>query len=323
MSLSYAERLACVVALSLGLLQLAAELLLRIAAPFLLRLFGTFSVRQRERALYIVQLIPFVFALAFTASITAPRYIANETNFGREGVGWLCLSLTLAFYSWWAIKIVSAALITRRTAIFNRDCKVGSDAIATSSATPILMSEGSGARVALVGFIRPFIVISRSLMEHSGVDPFAWDIVFEHERAHAAQRDNWKLLSLYCLPRLNLKVSQGRTWMQLWQNSSEWAADEDAVRGSTDRALLLAGTLVTLARSRSANPNVVCTYLVNADSELAERVERLIRFTPQKTLPHGVKPYVILGSVVVTTAILIVSLTPALGELPEHLLHLG
>jgi beta-lactamase regulating signal transducer with metallopeptidase domain len=149
-------------------------------------------------------------------------------------------------------------------------------------------------------------------------------VVFDHERSHAAQGDNWKLLSLHCLPRLNLRLPSGKTWMQLWQNTAEWAADEDAVQGNRGRALLLAETLVRLARLTSAAvPAVACTYFVCQESELALRVERLIENQPRVPAVSGYRFGIALGCVLAAVLGVLVNLAVLLHDVPERLLHLG
>ena len=329
MELTYAARLACLVAVSMGLLQVSVEGLLWACSSVVVRLLQGLPLRHRERSLYVVQLLPFLFALLFTTSISATQYLLHETNFASEKVGTLCLGIALTVYCLWAIRIVLGGSVIFHTTRFSRACRRSADRLddisrRPSTQLPVLTATGSGPRVALVGLIHPFILISRSLMDQGGLDAQALDIVFEHERSHAVQLDNWKLLSLCFLPRLNLKVSQGKTWMQLWQNNSEWAADEDAIRGNSARSLLLAETLVSLARSHPAQERrLAYNCLVNAETELAQRVERLIHRTSEQPEPRSFKRYLMLGCATVVAVIVLLSLTSALGEVPEHLLHLG
>jgi beta-lactamase regulating signal transducer with metallopeptidase domain len=148
--------------------------------------------------------------------------------------------------------------------------------------------------------------------------------VVDHERSHAAQRDNWKLLSLHFLPRLDLRLPGRKTWMQLWQSTAEWAADDDAVGGNSTRALMLAETLVALARTHSsAGRQIACTYLVCEDTELALRVERLLHRAPDMPLTQLHKIGLLLGVIALGVVSISAVFSSALRYLPEHLLHLG
>jgi beta-lactamase regulating signal transducer with metallopeptidase domain len=208
---------------------------------------------------------------------------------------------------------------------FSRACRRDGQGLAGSPGqTPILTFSGPSHRVALVGLLRPFIFISRSLVEDGGLDPLALEVVIDHERSHAAHRDNWKLLSLHCLPRLNLTLRGGSTWMQLWQNAVEWAADEDAVRGSRTRAFQLAETLVYFSVHAAAQVSrIASTALVCRETDLVTRVDRLINEDPVPPVQDHRLAAVTFWTLLGAAAVLLTMLTPWLHELPEHILHLG
>jgi hypothetical protein len=324
MALSYSLRVACVIALSLGLLQISFEVLLRLASPLVLRLIKSLSLRNQERSLFIVQLTPVILALLLTAFFLVPQYIANETNFAAERVGWFCLLFALAFYLGWTVKLLHALRMVIQTTVYSRGYRRSANISPVLGRTPIIIVAGPSPRVALIGLVRPFISISGSLLGPNGLPPQALQIVLDHELSHAAQRDNWKLLALHCIPRLDIRPSQNKTWMQLWQNAAEWAADEDAVVGNRDRALLLAETLVALARvSSTTRPQVLCTYLVCEDTDLVLRVERLLHTPPQPTSFSAGKLAATCSLMALLAAASFATLSFILRDLPEHLLHLG
>jgi hypothetical protein len=325
MALSYSLRLVCLIVVSAGLLQLALELLLWIGSPLLLRLMTSLPVRRRERTLYLVRLMPFVLAMLVTVSFCVPWYLSNETNFAAERVGSFCLVLAAAVSAWYGVTALAGLRIALRTMLFTRACRRDGQGLTTSSdLTPVLTFSGPTHRVALVGLVRPFIFISRGLVEDGGLDPLSLEVVLDHERSHATQRDNWKLLSLHCVPRLNLRLPSGSTWMQLWQNAAEWAADEDAVRGSSSRAFQLAETLVFFTvHAASRNTKIASTALVCREADLVTRVERLINRDAGSSAQGNRYAAVAFWTLLVATALFLATLTPWLHELPEHLLHLG
>ena len=325
MALSYSLRLVCLIVVSAGLLQLAFELLLWIGSPLVLRVLTSLPIRQLERALYLARITPFVLAILVTVAFCVPWYLSNETNFAAERVGSLCLLLAAAVSAWYGISALAGLRIALRTMFFTRACKRdGRGVLADPKQTPILAFSGPAHRVALVGFVRPFIFISSSLVEDGGLDPLALEVVLDHERSHAAQRDNWKLLSLHCLPRLDLRLPGGRTWMQFWQNAAEWAADEDAVRGSSARAFRLAETLVFFSvHTASRIPKVASTALVCRDGDLVTRVERLINRESVSSPQHHRLVAAAFWTLLLAAGIFMMTMAPWLHELPEHLLHLG
>jgi hypothetical protein len=323
MVISYSLRVTCLIGVTVALLQVTMELLLWIGAPVVLRVIQSLPLRQRERTLYLVQLLPVIVSILLTGLFFLPHYVRNETNLAPEHVGRLCIVLAASLYVWWGARIVRGIRMVSRTILFSRACRLGGDH-SVPLAPGIVIVSGQTPRVALVGLRRPFILISKSLLDKGGLDPLALQVVLDHERSHAMQRDNWKLLSLYCLPRLNLRLPGRKTWMQLWQSTAEWAADDDAVGGISSRALMLAETLVALARTPSTvGQQVACTYLVCEDTELALRVERLLHRTPDMSLTQLYKTGLVLCFVALCVAAVLAAFSSAVRYLPEHLLHLG
>jgi hypothetical protein len=323
MALSYSLRMLCLIAVSTGLIQIAVEALLWMSAPCILRFLDDLPVRTRERMLYLVHVAPCGLALLFTFFFCLPRYIADETNFASENIGWLCILVAIAIALWWTMSVFAGLRMALRTMRFTRACRRDAQRLAyPSEPVPVLAFAGMARWVALVGLMRPFILISKSLIEEVGLHPLALEVVLDHERSHAAQGDNWKLLSLHCLPRLRLKLPGGSTWMDAWQNIAEWAADDDAVRGDRNRAFTLAQTLVTLSRYTTERTQVVMTALLCKEAQLASRVERLIQSEP--TPRTSARPYValLLGSAIVSIVTFLVAFTPWLRDLPEQILQL-
>jgi Zn-dependent protease with chaperone function len=323
MALSYSLRLICLILSCLGILQFAAEFILWALAPLLLRLAARSSARQREQTIYAVQILPAYLAISCVALAFVPNYILHETNLASERVGWFCLAFAAAIAGWYGAGLYRGVHMLMVTTRFTRACKRSSERLPTShEQPPILTFRELPNRLALIGLLRPFILISSSLLE-GDLDPLALEVVLDHERAHAVQHDNWKLLSLQSLPRLNLVLRNGRTWMQLWRNAAECAADDDAVRGETARALLLAEALVSFSRYTSSEESpFVSTALVCGETDLVHRVERLIQPVPPSNAEEGRKGLVLLCSTL-AGVIALTMLLPFLGDLPEHILHLG
>jgi hypothetical protein len=323
MSLSYSLRLLCLVIVSAGLLQIGLELLFWICAPLLLRLLSSLPVRQRERSLYMVHLAPFVLALLSTFFLCVPEYVSNETNLAPEKVGWLCVLLAISVSIWWGFGAFAGLRIAVRTRRFTRACEYdGQPFVSAPGQTPIFTFPGTTHWLALVGLVRPFIFMSRSLIEEEGLNPLALEVVLDHERSHAKHLDNWKLLSLHCLPQLGLRLPGGSTWMELWQNTAEWAADDDAVRGDSTRAFVLAETLVAFGRHAAARSQIVSTALVCREAELVLRVERLIHREPGSYAQCRHSMTIALWSAICAAGIFLAVLVPWLHNLPEQLLHL-
>ncbi len=135
MALSYSLRLVCLIVVSAGLLQVALEILLWIGSPLLLRFLAILPIRQRERALYLVRLAPFVLAMLITVSFCVPWYLSNETNFAAERVGSLCLVLAAGVSAWYGISAFTGLRIALRTVLFTRACRRDGQGVLTPSGT--------------------------------------------------------------------------------------------------------------------------------------------------------------------------------------------
>ena len=308
MALSYTLRLVCLIVVSTGILQTAFELVLWISSPFLLRRLTSLPARLQERLLYSLQLTPFVGAVLLTGLLCVPQYLRTETNLAPENVGWLCLLLTAIVLTRLGFAAFRSLRIAVRTMHFSRACRRSGQSVRyANNHIPIYTLQEPAYQVALIGLINPFVCISRLLMEDGSLSALALDVVLDHERSHARHRDNRKLLSLHAIPRLNLRLSGGGTWMRHWQNAAEWAADDDAVRGDRTRAFLLAETLVALTRRAvMPDPGMICTGLVCGGSQFAVRIDRLIQRVPP-CRQHPSLPKVLALTVLIFGAALVIT----------------
>jgi beta-lactamase regulating signal transducer with metallopeptidase domain len=325
MALSYTLRLVCLIVVSTGILQTALDLILWIGSPFLLGRLTSLPARQQERLLYLLQLTPFVGAALLTSLLCVPQYLHTETNLAPEKVGWLCLLLAAMVVTWFGFAALRSLRIAVRTMHFSRACRRSGQIVRyADNHTPIYTFQEGSHRVALVGLFNPFVCISRHLMEDGSLSALALDVVLGHERSHALHRDNWKLLSLHAIPRLNLTLPGGGTWMRHWQSAAEWAADDDAVQGDSTRAFLLAETLVALTRQAAVPiPGMICTGLVCGGSEFARRIDRLIQRVPPCRPQRSFPEVLVLAAMALGAALAIATLSPWLQNLSERLLHLG
>jgi len=324
MILSFAARLVCVAVVITGLIHIALELLLWLTAPFVLRRSEALPARLRERLLYILQLVPILAGVTLGWAVGIPRYIGSESNHDAESVGWMCVAGAIGFGIWYCSALLRGLAVAGRTLLFARRCrKVSTPVSFARASTPVLSYPGKAYSVALVGLFRPFILISDGLLGEGGFSASAMEVVLEHETSHATHRDNWKLFSLCCVPRLGLRLGNGRTWTDLWRAAAEWAADDDAVRGDRARVLVLAETLLSVARHGAQPARRVCMALECDQQDLVARVGRLLDRPKQTALPEsrGAICAVMVGAVAFVGAT--VGLLLSSHELLERMLHLG
>lgn len=319
MILSYTLRLLCLLLIVSGLLHLALQLGLARNARSILRRLKAAPARRQERVLYLLQTGPPLASTFIAAALCIPGYLRYEPHQAAEGVGWLCLLAAGVVGLWFGSGLLRGLRITLRTLHFTRTCRRRGQLLPTpGSGTPLLTVTDPDCPLGLIGFLRPLILISQDLVQPGGLHPRALPVALDHERSHALHFDNWKLLSLSFLPRL-----PADPWQQPWQAASDWAADDDAVRGDPARSLLLAEALVRAARSvRPSRASVIRTALTTAEAGLAARIDRLIH--PRHASPAaGNSPLPALAALALITVGAAAAASPCIYGLSEALLHLG
>ncbi|HEY1757997.1 MAG TPA: hypothetical protein VGG72_21695 [Bryobacteraceae bacterium] len=320
MTLSFTLRLLCLLTVLSGFIYAAAQLLLSLNARFILSRLEAATARRRECILYLVQIAPLLLAIMIANAFCLPEYLRYEPTRETESVGWLCLLLAAAVVLWFVSTLVSGLRMALRTLDYVRACQTSGHVIRhTSQSTPVLALAEANPPFALVGFMRPLILVSADLLEAGGLDADALRVALDHERSHAEHHDNWKLLSLSFLPRLPVDP-----WLWHWQRAADWAADDDAVRGDSARSLLLAQALVYTARAvRNSRPSVICATLTSAETGLAVRVGRLLH-PPQPSRPAPASLHLGLVALLLLLAgAAVISFPWTIYSLFERILHLG
>lgn len=318
MNLSYLLRLLCLLVVVIGAIHALVQMVLAACARPLLRLLGSVSSRTRERALYLLQIAPLPAGLFFAGALCMPQYLRLEPSSERESVSLLCLLLAASVVLWFGVFAFRGLRIALRTHRFVRDVSRSARASVSHGRLPVLTLREAGPLIALVGFFRPSVLVSRSLLAGEVLDTAALALVLDHESSHAAHRDNWKLLSLRLLPGFGFNP-----WLHPWQAAAEWAADDDAVCGDPARRLLLAETLVRVARSGPASrPPILHTAFMCREEELASRVGRLLG---ESAASRPVRRSLVLAGSGFALSLLAAAVvfSPWVYALSESILHLG
>jgi hypothetical protein len=303
--------------------QIFLQLILALAARPLLRLMREASERQRERALYLLQVGPVLMAFFFAGAVFLPQYVRHEPGAGAERVGWISVLLASGVLLWFGTTAARGLRVAGRTMRFVRASKrAGQDSGIRRSGIPVISLPNEWPVVALAGLLHPVILIPQDFLESSGLSEEALELALDHERSHAACMDNWKLLSLSFLPRIPFDPA-GSTWFEQWQRAAECAADDDAVRGDSARRLLLADTLLRIARTvHPPQSPMIYTALISRNEELAARIDRLIRnpVFPSASQRSILPQYIAVTLLIVGT---VVAISPWIYGVSELILHLG
>jgi hypothetical protein len=261
MTVPYVLRLLWLCLASFFLLHLAFALAVSAVAPWAIRHAQRMRAQAGARLLLALRLLPAGLASIVVAGICAPSYLWLEPDASAEEVGLVFLGVALVGGGLWAAGLVRAARAAVRSRRWLRDCPrmIQSDA-------PVLM---------LAGVLRPRLVVSRGVV--GALAPEQLSVALRHEWAHRISHDNLKRLVLLGMPDVLPGVHGLRALDLAWARLAEWAADDRAVGGSSQRSLALAAALVRVARMGSAPRHpAVATSLMADGQELAARVDRLL-----------------------------------------------
>ena len=178
--------------------------------------------------------------------------------------------------------------------------------------------------LAVAGLFSPRIVLSQHLVDNPAFSPQLLEIALAHEKAHIRHHDNLKrfVLTSLALCGLGMKGS-----LQHWRHAAEHAADDDAVSGSSSRAILLAEALLVAART--VPPQRMYRFslgLLPHEEELDHRIGRLLQgdsvLPPAAATSSGQLIYAA-AFLLASTCALLHLYAASLHKVAEYLLHLG
>jgi hypothetical protein len=248
--MSYLLRMVCVCAATFFLLHLAAALLVRALTPLALQMVKLTTAANGARMLFVLRLLPIAAALSVVLALCVPSYLRFERD-APESVGLACLLLAASC----AAMLLASALRGTRALI----------------STWRLTREPGGAIFALVGFVRPQMLISAEV--RASLSKAQMEAAILHEEAHRRARDNWKRLAMVLTPALGFSKLEAA-----WARHAEWAADDAAMEGEPSRALALAEAMVHVAKlSNGHRTHLPVSSLVAGKDELSKRIERLLK----------------------------------------------
>ncbi|MGH9709665.1 MAG: M48 family metalloprotease, partial [Candidatus Acidiferrales bacterium] len=197
--------------------------------------------------------------------------------------------------------------------------------VVSNEQAPVLVVDTDAAVLALAGVIRPRVVVSRSVLQ--ALVPPQIDAALEHERAHQFSRDNLKRLLLLLAPSI-FPFSRGFAAMdRSWARFTEWAADDRAAAGDSQRSLSLAEALVRVARmGPSSRTSLFVSSLIEDGSDLFIRVDRLLGLeSSAENAPRKTRALLAGISLVIAGLVLAAIMRPAtlysVHRLLEHLIR--
>ena len=277
MILPYLLRLSCLCFASFFVLNLAAGLLVRIFSKSAIRLAESRAPRAAARYLIVLRLLPFALAALFVFALCVPSYLWLEPAAASEQVGFLSVVLGVLGAAVWLVSIArsihSLIVSWRRNRLY---LLAGADTTIPGESSSLLVVESHAPLLAMSGLFRPRMLISRGVLQTLSSEELSAALL--HEHAHRTSRDNAKRLLLLLAPDIFPFFHPLRALEHSWSRLAEWAADDEATSGDSNRAVSLASALVQVARMGSA-PRMpyLSTSLLACDHDLSARVDRLLR----------------------------------------------
>ena len=264
-------------------LALAWFLLLNVTASAAVAFVSSWLSRRHHAgspALWLaLRLAPAVLSLAFVAIVFLPSYWRYEPRQDVEG-----FDLTLTALAAVALAIGGSAAARgvtawRRAARRTETWMRGSRPLAIEGTTlPAFAIEANAPMMALVGVLRPRLLITRPVLEALNDEELR--AASAHELGHWRALDNLKRLAMRAAPDLLSATDAARAIERRWAAASEHAADRFAGESGPARCAL-ASALVKVARLTP--PAVSIAEPISAlveGGDIPSRVRRLLDDAP-------------------------------------------
>ncbi len=197
--------------------------------------------------LLALRLLPAAGGLLLTLGIVAPAFLRFEpvhdaeqpgpalVALGAAGIVVLCVGGT---------RILRAVVLTRR--LRQQWLARGSALPALRGDTPAHLIDIPYPLVAIVGILRPVLVVSRKVAGECSADEVS--LIAAHERAHLRARDNLKRLIIDGCPDILRWTRTGHELTAAWSAAAEDAADDVATGDDRRARIALASVLLRVAR---------------------------------------------------------------------------
>ncbi|MGH9592010.1 MAG: M56 family metallopeptidase, partial [Bryobacteraceae bacterium] len=285
MILPYLLRLLCLAFASFFLVHATLASCVRLLSSKAVKSAG--NMRPRNAAWFLLgfRLLPALLGLFIVLAICVPGYLWLEPEATAEQVSMAFVIAGIFGAAIWMVSLRRVARAVAGSMAFTRRTRgeaESEDHIGHYSRTIVV--EGAAPVLALAGVLRPRLVISRGVLE--ALPDEEMEVALRHEIAHRTSSDNLKRLLLLLAPEPLPGMRMFQALDRAWSRYTEWAADDRAVAGDSQRSLSLASALLRVARMGAApRTSALMTSLVAGDSDLSARVDRLLLREPPREAP--------------------------------------
>jgi Zn-dependent protease with chaperone function len=277
MILPYTTRLLCLCFATFFVVHALSWLVVRSLSSTAVRVAETMKPRRSARLLFVLRIAPAAVTLFLVLGFCVPSYVWLEPDIAGERVGLACLLAAALGVAVWSASLLRGMVSVVRTQRYIRRCGSARQASCVGQGPQeLLVMNNTAAVMAVAGVVHPRLVVSQDVMD--ALSDEQREAAFRHEAAHGVSRDNLKKLLFLLSPDVLPFVSSLTALERSWARFTEWAADDAAVDGNQNRALSLASALVRVAKlGVQPTPSYLLSSLVDNDSDLVTRVDRLLR----------------------------------------------
>jgi Zn-dependent protease with chaperone function len=246
------------------------------------------AATDQARALLRVRLLPAVFATCATL-LSGASFLYFEPRERPETMG-LVLSALAAFAAGMlTISIVRTVRLILQTRRAMSAWTAHAQPLAIPGiALPTFCVDTGFPIVAVVGILRPQLVVARAVLETCSAEEL--QAIFAHERAHITRGDNLARALFAITPDLIAPLPLARRLAQDWHEAAEESADDRAAELGPNGRVILAQALIKVARiAPTLKVGELPASALYRGENIDRRVRRLLapRPAPAATLPIG------------------------------------
>jgi len=321
MNAAYLFRMACLSLASFFLVNGVAGAATALFSSAAIRIAEAMRPRSAARFLFILRMLPAVLGITVVLGLCVPSYLWLEPQIASERVGFACLLLAALAVGACSRSLVGTARAITTSARLRREwLHTENEALPTEEESEAvdemaMIVQRKEPLLVLNGVFRPRMVISRGVLAELSRKQV--DVAVRHEISHRESHDNLKRFLLVLSPKFFPFINGFAALEKTWARFSEWAADDEAVQGDSQRALSLATALLRVARM-GARPrlSILQTSLLPEDQDLSARVDRLLcveSFPVEKTSPPN-SPAMVRGLCFVACVLALASIPATLSS---------
>jgi Zn-dependent protease with chaperone function len=268
------------------------------------------SPAAHARVLFRLRMLPAAVAAAAMAQGIL-SFVVFEPRSDQEAVGVVLTALAASGVGLYALAMARWARVTMATnRVLRAWMRTATPIALPGVAVPSFAIDVAFPVVAVVGILRPCVVVARQVLAHSS--PAELRAIVAHERRHLENRDNLRRAVMACLPDPLSITRFGTSLTTRWHEAAEEAADDAAGEQSPNGRCDLAAALLTVARLSAGQPAVCLpASALYRGEDLERRVRRLVGGPAPPPLPKASVLHRLAGS----TSLLIA------GGLALHAMH--